>query len=54
VLNEDQSRDILREEIGGDSPHCSGVWAGWRLWRALLCHDAAGAHCHPCCFVSCC
>lgn len=24
-LNEDQSRDILREEIGGDSPRCSGV-----------------------------
>lgn len=23
-LNEDQSRDILREEIGGDSPRCSG------------------------------
>jgi hypothetical protein len=23
-LNEEQSRDILREEIGGDSPRCSG------------------------------
>lgn len=28
-LNEEQSRDILREEIGGDSPRCSGGCVGY-------------------------
>lgn len=44
-LNEDQSRDILREEIGGDSPRCSGA-AQTQLCFGSLCE-------HVCCLQAC-